>query len=499
MATFPVYKQLGTPEASLPWIEFCIVFKLIIYVVETYLHYRQYNKLCETSPPQILISTIRKVEAQQKEAKASESAFAGEDENEHEPLINPEAVNAEDARKSERSLTEQILAKFTKSQDYGRAKSEFSFVVGLFNECLGLGLLLAGSGPYFWNASRDLLMYLGISQGPISCTLVFLLIQHIISLPIGILTGLYSQFVIEEKFGFNKQTLKLYFMDLLKQQALTIVIGAPLISIFLKIVEWGGPHFYIYVWAFLLFFGLFMMSVYPAYIQPLFNEVKPLPEGRLRTKIEALAGRLDYPLKKLFVIDGSKRSNHSNAYMYGLWKNKRIVLFDTLIAQASESEIVAILAHELGHWQKNHTVQGLLLSQIISFAIFFSYGQVKENGDMFASFGFKADESVGFPIIIGLSLFLESCWTPIDSVLSRLMTLNVRKNEFQADAFAVELGYSGTLQTGLVKLQIENLSNMNPDPWYSAYHYSHPPLAERLDAIQNEEGNLGAGKKKKNQ
>ena len=227
-----------------------------------------------------------------------------------------------------------------------------------------------------------------------------------------------------------------------------------------------------------------MIYIFPTFIQPLFNEVVPLEEGELRKEIENLASSLKFPLTQLFKIDGSKRSHHSNAYMYGFWKNKRIVLFDTLISQTTTKEIVAVLAHELGHWALSHTIQGLIISQCVSFALFYSYGMVKDNTDMYQSFGYDFDDNTtSIPHAVGISLFLTTLWKPVNQVLQFLLTLNTRKNEFQADAFAVNLGYGNKLTSALVKLQIENLSNMNPDPLYSAYHYSHPPLVERLSAI----------------
>lgn len=211
--------------------------------------------------------------------------------------------------------------------------------------------------------------------------------------------------------------------------------------------------------------------------------------------------------------------------MYGFWKNKRIVLFDTLISQTTTKEIVAVLAHELGtdklalpfkyshshqsithysqvllkyshshqsithnqkiqgHWKMWHTIQGLVISQLVSFSLFYSYSIVKDNMDMYSSFGYHFETTSAIPHAVGISLFLTTLWQPVNQVLQFVLTLNTRKNEFQADAFAVKLGYAEKLSSALVKLQIENLSNMNPDSLYSAYHYSHPPLVERLAAI----------------
>ncbi|KAF0705389.1 Aste57867_7056 [Aphanomyces stellatus] len=224
-----------------------------------------------------------------------------------------------------------------------------------------------------------------------------------------------------------------------------------------------------------------MMTIYPAFIMPLFNKFTPLADGSLRVAIEALASSLQFPLTKLFVCDGSTRSSHSNAYLFGMFNNKRIVLYDTLLAQATQDEIVAILAHELGHWKRWHTVQGLVIQQIYLVAMFAVFGRCMHDRNLFASFGFYGGHPL--PIVVGLTLFLTTVWAPVDKVLSYALTAHSRANEFEADAFAVDLGYGEPLQSGLTKISLENLSNMNPDKLYSAYHYIHPPLAERLAAV----------------
>jgi STE24 endopeptidase len=297
---------------------------------------------------------------------------------------------------------------------------------------------------------------------------------------IGLPFSLYRVFVIEERHGFNKQTLRLFFVDMLKGWFLMIIIGAPLLCLLLWLIQWGGQYFYIYVWIFLLMVQLVAITIYPIMIQPWFNKLTPLSEGSLRDKIEELAKRLSFPLKKLFVIDGSKRSSHSNAYFYGFFKNKRIVLFDTLIAQTEEDEVVAILAHELGHWKLNHTLKTMFIVQVHMFILLYMFGKVIHTRDIYSSFGFTT-----MPTMIGLTLF-QLLYSPVEHVLGFLMNLLSRKFEFQADAFAKDLGYKDLLRQGLIKLQTENLSDMNPDPWYSIYNYSHPPLVERLRAMEGE-------------
>lgn len=212
-----------------------------------------------------------------------------------------------------------------------------------------------------------------------------------------------------------------------------------------------------------------------------------MPEGELKDAIFALAKKLNFPLTKLFTVDGSKRSSHSNAYLYGFFKNKRIVLFDTLIKQMTVPELEAVLGHEIGHWALSHVLQMFVIQQVYFLAMFALFGFSLNDPQLYLSFGFNPNTK---PTIIGLMLFLSTIWAPVDKFLSFLVTYNTRRNEFQADQYSVGLNYGPTLKMGLVKMSIENRSNLDPDPLYSLYHYSHPPLLQRLEAIE-------AGMKKK--
>lgn len=291
---------------------------------------------------------------------------------------------------------------------------------------------------------------------------------------------LYSIFVIEERHGFNKQTIGLFFMDKVKMLGLSFIFGVPVLSAILHIIKWGGEWFWLYVWAFLVVFQLFVMTIYPTVIAPLFNKFTPLEEGELRKQIEQLAARVQFPLYKLFVVDGSKRSGHSNAYFYGFFKNKRIVLYDTLLKQMQTPEILAALAHELGHWKMNHVPKLLLIHQFQSLVSLFLFGVFLNWTPMYEAFGFTSK-----PTMIGLLLFFGFIMSPVDHILGFAMNFLNRSFEFQADAFACKLGHASDLRGGLIKLNTENLSNPNPDKLYSMYHYSHPPLLERLKAISN--------------
>lgn len=241
-----------------------------------------------------------------------------------------------------------------------------------------------------------------------------------------------------------------------------------------------APYLAVYLWAFLLVLSVFMMVLYPVVIAPLFNTYTPLPEGDLRTGIEKLAASLKYPLKKLFVVNGSIRSGHSNAYLYGFFKNKRIVIYDTLLEQCKkDEEVVAVIGHELGHWKLNHTLYGFLGQQVIWLVYMGGFQAVKGSQVLYRSFGFESEA-----VLIGLLLF-GFVIGPISHTLSFLFNIVSRTFEYQADAFAVKLGYAEPLKVGLIRLQEENLSAMNLDPWYSTYHFSHPPLIDRLGAIDS--------------
>ncbi|CAK9156732.1 unnamed protein product [Ilex paraguariensis] len=369
--------------------------------------------------------------------------------------------------------------KFEKSRAYSLDKSYFHFVHEFVTILMDSAILLFGVLPWFWMSSGEFLLFIRLNaENEILHTLAFLagvmFWSQITDLPFS----LYSTFVIEARHGFNKQTVWLFFRDMIKGIALSIVIGPPIVAAIVVIVQKGGPYLAIYLWGFMLVLSLVMMTLYPLLIAPLFNKFTPLPDGELRVKIENLASSLKFPLKKLFVVDGSTRSSHSNAYMYGFFKNKRIVLYDTLIQQCkNEEEVVAVIAHELGHWKLNHTMYSFIAVQILTFLQFGGYTLVRNSSDLFRSFGFDTQ-----PVLIGLIIFQHTV-IPLQHLVSFALNLVSRSFEFQADAFAKKLGYSSALRAGLVKLQEENLSAMNTDPWYSAYHYSHPPLVERLAAI----------------
>ena len=244
---------------------------------------------------------------------------------------------------------------------------------------------------------------------------------------IGIPFSYYYNFVLEQKYGFNKQTLRLFVTDLLKGQALGLAFGIPIGAAFLKIVQKTGDQFFFYLWAFTLVVQLGAITIYPIVIVPLFNKLEPLPEGKLKEKVEALAQRLKFPLAELQVIDGSKRSSHSNAYFTGLPWKKKIVIYDTLIEKSETEEVEAILAHELGHWSKGHTTKLLGISSFHLFYVFALFSVFINNGSLYRAFGFYHEQ----PIMIGFILFNEVL-SPTDSVVKLGMNILTRSYEFEA-------------------------------------------------------------------
>ncbi len=459
--SFPTYKQPGTTTAQVPFLELILVFSFVVFAWELYLDIRQYRALQKKDVPAALTTRIAELD----------QAAAKEDKGTKETLLS------------------RLTSKFDAARRYSIDKAHLGFVEGIFSQAESTALLLLGSMPWAWDLSARLAGKWGKGKDEYVVSLIFMglnmAFENVINLPFA----LYSTFVVESRHGFNKQSVGDFFLDKLKAILLSAVLGGPMISAVIYVVKAGGPNFFYYLYLLVLVFQLLLLTLYPTVIAPLFNKYEPLEDGPLKTQIDALASRVKFPLTKVFVVDGSRRTAHSNAYFFGFFKSKRIVLFDTLIQQVAPSELLSILGHEIGHWAHGHTLQMFAVSQLHLFAAFYLFSASLHNEALYASFGFSAR-----PTIIGLFLFFQAVWAPIDKALSFVFTLWTRKNEFQADRYAVDLGYAEDLQRGLVKLQIENLSNPSPDPWFSFYHYSHPPLTERLAAISARQA--AAGKKR---
>ena len=255
---------------------------------------------------------------------------------------------------------------FDKSQAYGRAKAKYGFVSSFYGLAQNLAIIYYDGLPKIWALTG-----LGLARvlpqrfnGEIAHSLAFLFVFNIITTILSLPTSYYSTFVLEEKFGFNKSTVGLWISDMFKAQGLMIVFGGPLMSAFLWIIQKTGDSFFYYLWLFSVGVSVFMITIYPIAILPLFNKLSPLEDGPLKTGVENLAKKLKFPLKELYVIDGSKRSAHSNAYFFGLPWKKHIVIYDTLIEKSETDEVVAVLGHELGHWSLGHTTKLFGISQV---------------------------------------------------------------------------------------------------------------------------------------
>ncbi|KAI0997146.1 CAAX prenyl protease 1 [Podosphaera aphanis] len=369
---------------------------------------------------------------------------------------------------------------FDKSQAYGRAKAKFGFYSGLFSQLQNAAFIYYDALPKLWTLAGSWLIRFAPARfsGEISQSIVFVLLFLVIQQALSLPTSIYHTFVIEEKFGFNKQTLKLFFIDMLKGQILAFILTPPVLAGFLTIIQKTGNKFFYYLWLFGAGLQVFMITIYPVAILPLFNKLSQLKPGDLKSGVEDLARKLQFPLHELYVIDGSKRSAHSNAYFFGMPWKKHIVIYDTLIEKSDTQEVVAVLAHELGHWKLGHTTKLFGISQAHFFYIFALFSVFINNKSLYQSFGFHHE----FPIIIGFILFSDIL-SPMDMIIKLLMNILTRRYEFQADNFAQGLGYSTALAQSLIKLQIQNLSTMDADWMYATYHFSHPILPERLAAL----------------
>ncbi|RMZ78194.1 hypothetical protein DV738_g3983, partial [Chaetothyriales sp. CBS 135597] len=384
-------------------------------------------------------------------------------------------------KKPPKTLENEISQEvFDKSQAYGRAKAKFGFLSGLYGQIQNVLFIHYDVLPKIWAVSGFWLARFLPARfsGEISQSVLFFLTFNIVSQLLSLPTSYYGTFVLEEHYGFNKQTVRLWLTDMLKSQALLVVLGTPLLAAFLKIIQSTGTGFFYYLWLFSIGVQLFAITIYPVFILPLFNKLSPLEPGELKTGVEDLAKRLKFPLKSLYVIDGSKRSAHSNAYFFGLPWKKHIVIYDTLIEKSEPQEVVAVLGHELGHWSLSHTTKLFGIAQFHMFYIFALFSVFINNASLYNAFGFHTQH----PIIIGFILFSDAL-APMDAVVRLLMNILSRKFEFEADRFALDLGYRQELAKSLIKLQVQNLSTMDADWMYASYHYSHPILAERLAAL----------------
>ena len=307
--------------------------------------------------------------------------------------------------------------------------------------------------------------------------LTFFGVIMILSDLLGIPFQWYSTFVIEEKYGFNKTTVKTFIIDKLKGYVIGALIGGLLISVLLYLVQTIGPNFWIWFGMIAATFILLVNMFYTSLFLPLFNKLTPLEDGTLKTAIEVFAKKVNFPLDNIFVMDGSKRSAKANAFFSGIGKKKKIVLYDTLITNHTTEELVAVLAHEVGHFKKKHIVWSYLISIVQVFFILFVLSRMIFNENLSLALGGNI-QAIHLNLIAFGILF-----SPISGVTGLLMSLLSRKNEFEADAYARETFDGNALASALKKLSVDSLSNLYPHPAYVFFHYSHPPLLHRLKAL----------------
>ena len=362
--------------------------------------------------------------------------------------------------------------RYEKSQQYEKENQKFGKLTSSFSLVLMVAMLFLAGFAVVDNWARE------ISANQIVIALVFFgilgLVMDILNTPFS----LYDTFVIEEKYGFNKTTLKMFILDKAKGWILSLIIGGGLLSLIIWFYMLTGKTFWIYTWLLMSAFMVFITMFYSTLIVPLFNKQTPLEEGELKTAIRNFAEKVNFKLDNIFVIDGSKRSTKANAYFSGLGAKKRIVLFDTLIEDLDTEEIVAVLAHEIGHYKKKHTKKGMIISVLQTGLTLYILSLLIVNPELSKALG---AEQTGFHL--GLIAF-GILYSPVSTVLGLGMNIFSRKNEFEADAFAGKNYKEEALRTALKKLSVKNLSNLRPHPAVVFFHYSHPPLLERLKRLK---------------
>lgn len=362
--------------------------------------------------------------------------------------------------------------KYRQQQAYEKVNYRFSLISSSFSFVVMLLMFLL-TGFALVNDWA-----LSVSANPILTALVFFAILMLASDLLTTPFSVYDTFVIEEKFGFNKTTPKTFVLDKLKGYLLGAIIGGGLLALIIYIYQLTTTNFWIYTWFVITGFSVFMILFYSNLIVPLFNKQTPLPEGELKSAIEHFSLKVGFKLDNIFVIDGSKRSTKANAYFTGFGSKKRIVLYDTLINDMSTNELVAVLAHEIGHYKKHHVLWSLLLGILQTGIVLFIFSLFVGSPDLSAALGVKIPS-----FHIGLIAF-GILYSPISMITGFAMNIFSRKNEYQADAFAAKYFDANELASALKKLSVKNLSNLRPHPAYVFFHYSHPTLLQRLKALK---------------
>jgi len=365
--------------------------------------------------------------------------------------------------------------KYRQQQAYEKVNFRFSLVSSSFSFILVLLMFLLTGFAWVNNLA------LSVTVNPILVALVFfgilLFVSDLLTTPFSV----YDTFVIEEKFGFNKTTPKTFIFDKLKGYLIGAIIGGGLLSLIIYIYQLTTTSFWIYAWGIVSLFSVFMVLFYSNLIVPLFNKQTPLPDGELKTAIKDFSDKVGFKIDNIYVIDGSKRSTKANAYFTGLGAKKRIVLYDTLINDLTVNELVAVLAHEIGHYKKHHVIWSLLLGVLQTGIVLFIFSLFVGSPELSAALGVKTPS-----FHIGLIAF-GILYSPLSIITGLAMNIFSRKNEYQADEFAAKYFDGKELASALKKLSVKNLSNLRPHPAYVFFHYSHPTLLQRLNALNKAE------------
>lgn len=362
---------------------------------------------------------------------------------------------------------------YEQSQQYTQVNTRFGIVSSVFN--LAVLLVFWFAGGFNWLDGLVRGWELGVIWTGLAYIGMLILFKTVLSLPFSI----YSTFVIEERFGFNKTTVKTFILDMVKGLALGVVIGGPLLAGILAFFTFIENYAWLYAWGAVTVFTLFIQFIAPTWIMPLFNKFEPLEEGDLRRKIRDYADKVNFALEGIYVMDGSKRSSKSNAFFTGFGKNKRIALYDTLIENHTDEELVAVLAHEIGHYKKKHIIKNMVISVVQTGVMFFLLSVFLNSAGLYEAF-YMEEQSVYAGLI-----FFGMLYAPIDMILSIFMQVISRKYEFEADEYASTTYQKEPMVEALKKLSKDNLSNLTPHPFYVFLNYSHPPVLQRIRAIRD--------------
>ncbi|MDD5383611.1 MAG: M48 family metallopeptidase [Gallionella sp.] len=365
------------------------------------------------------------------------------------------------------------LADHQKAADYTSAKTSFAMLGILFDAALLLAFTLGG-GIQFIADLCTVWFVSPLTQGVTTIAAV-LLLSSLLETPLS----LYRTFVIEARFGFNKMTLALYLKDALKGLLLGAILGLPLLFGVLWLMSAMGSYWWLYVWLAWMVFNLLILFIYPTFIAPLFNKFTPLQDEAMKARIAALLGKCGFTASGLFVMDGSKRSAHGNAYFTGFGKTKRIVFFDTLLERLSGNEIEAVLAHELGHFKRRHVLKRIVATFAMSLGFLWLLGQLMQTAWFYQGLGVSTPSTA-------LALLLFFMILPLFSfALQPLLSAYSRKHEFEADEYAARQTAATDMVSALVKLYQDNAATLTPDPLYSSFYDSHPPAATRIAHLQS--------------